>query len=77
MNFFNDLKDFRIQSDRRKPDKLYPIISLLPGGEDIQVKGSRYSGNGVFHGNNQHRTPKTSAHHLQEGHQLMTREIKS
>ena len=50
---------------------------MFSGGEDLQTKGSRYAGNGVFHGNKQHKTPKTSAHHLQEGHELITREIKS
>ena len=37
---------------------------MFSGGEDLQTKGSRYTGNGVFHGNKQHKTPKTSAHHL-------------
>ena len=50
---------------------------MFSGGEDLQTKRFRYAGNGVFHGNKQHKTPKTSAHHLQEGHEIITWEIKS
>ena len=40
------------------------------GWEKIQTEGWEYSGDGVFHANNQNWSSKTSAYHIQESHWL-------